>query len=171
MERCPAADEVDAVLDRLAAPARDALVRAHVAACTRCLDQHGARFELELWGAAFEPGARTTPRTRTPAMLAAAAGVLLAAGLARWQPWFDADEGAAPVAADPVAAATPRAQILEWTLEVGECGPQRAHGVRKEWSPALPDRLRVIEAARAADGLAWRHERSERVASSKENGP
>lgn len=101
---CPDAATIDALLDGELAPGPAAQLRAHVAGCARCLDAHGALFEV----VALAPRLRPPVPTPAPAPLpfhrwcerVAVAAVLLLAGLLV-QHVTPAERAVAPPSASP----------------------------------------------------------------------
>ncbi|MBL8844005.1 MAG: zf-HC2 domain-containing protein [Planctomycetes bacterium] len=172
--RCPSESEVDDVLDRVAPLARAREVRRHVAECPRCLERHGAGFELELWGDALRTAIRVAPwwsRARRVAALAAAVVVGIT-GVARFA--ADTGTGASPPSAGgeasvsgvveiaaPSAATVDRSPlyVAAMQVETGVRHPNGSESVTRRWIAGVPARVEIVESSVGLDGVVRRQER------------
>ena len=155
MNDCPDPAQIDALFERTVPADAAAALRAHVAACERCLDRFGPQFELELWGATL-----AAPVSLAPAPLAssfrralwpAAAALALLIGYAGWR---STSFSSPPPLADSVAVERPLLLVGEVTFTETHVTSEARIEKTTRFDPAQPALAHVEETRRGADGVS-----------------
>ena len=156
MNDCPDAPQIDALFERTVPADAAAALRAHVAACERCLDRFGPQFELELWGATL-----AAPVSLAPAPLASsfrralwptAAALALLIGYAGWR--STSSSGLPPPSAESAAIARPLLLVGEVTFTETHVTSEARIEKTTRFDPAQPALAHVEETRRGADGVS-----------------
>lgn len=167
--RCPSESELDDVLDRVAPPALARELRRHVAECPRCLERHGASFELELWseaiGAAVSVPApalgtaiRVAPWWSLARRVAAVAAAVVIGGAGLWTRGRFAPT---PTAETPVASAeAPWLTVYSLEFAQGRCGPDGSEQRTARLDPLTRNSIDYTEVRRDASGFEHRSRRT-----------